>query len=61
MRADSGGSFRFTGLAPGDYRVMSTYDFREVDEEAMTIAAPNIIHLSAGQTETVSLAIFESR
>lgn len=61
MRADKQGRFRFDGLAPGDYRLMSSYDFREVDEDAMALAAPGTLRLDSGQAETVRLTPYESR
>ena len=61
VRTDGAGRFSFAGLAPGDYRLMSSYDFREVDEDAMLVAAPTVIRLGAGQAEKVELTIFETR
>lgn len=33
--ADTDGKYRFTGLPPGDYRMLATYDFTEIDESAL--------------------------
>ena len=60
LRAGPDGRFRFEGLAPGSYRVLSSYDFREVDEDVMELAGKLVV-LTAGQTETLVLAAFESR
>jgi hypothetical protein len=40
---------------------MSTSDFREVDEEAMELASPKLIVLTASPTETITLEPFETR
>ncbi len=47
--SDVNGHYSFTGLPPGDYRVLATFDANEVDEELLDIAKAPSTHLDAGQ------------
>jgi len=41
-RTDAQGQFLFSGLAPGDYRILSTFEYLDPDAETMTQAAQEI-------------------
>jgi len=60
LRADRNGRFQFAGLPPGSYWLMSSYDFREVDDEIM--AAPRAVNVTVGASAeaTVNLPLYET-
>jgi protocatechuate 3,4-dioxygenase beta subunit len=47
-RTDVGGQFQFTGLAPGTYRIVSTFEFQNPDAAAMDAAGALAIKVEAG-------------
>ncbi|HEY1339122.1 MAG TPA: carboxypeptidase-like regulatory domain-containing protein [Bryobacteraceae bacterium] len=55
-RTDSTGGYRFTGLAPGAYRILSTFEFREPDSAAM--AAGRVIKVERGKDQLVDLGLY---
>jgi hypothetical protein len=48
--SDAAGAFRFTGLPPGDYRVLPTREFREISAEAAEEARAVTLTLAEGQS-----------
>ncbi|HKD04491.1 MAG TPA: carboxypeptidase-like regulatory domain-containing protein [Bryobacteraceae bacterium] len=52
-RADGAGSYRFAGLAPGRYRILSSFDFDPEDRTLMQRAANLTLH--EGETASQSL------
>ncbi len=56
--ADVNGHAHFDGLPPGDYRVLSTFDVIEIDEEILGEAAAQTIHADLGQAPSVDLALW---
>jgi len=54
--ADVKGHAHFDGLPPGDYRVLSTFDVSEMDQEILDEAAAQTIHVDLGQAASVDLA-----
>jgi hypothetical protein len=52
IRTDKRGEFQFNGLAPGHYRVLSTFEFEDPDEQTMQAARAKTISLKEG-VETV--------
>jgi hypothetical protein len=52
---DINGHFQFTGLPPGDYRVLATMDIREITAEAAEESNAKRLALSEGQTANVEL------
>jgi hypothetical protein len=56
--ADSSGYYTFTGLPPGDYRVLASFDLSEVDEEVLDAARAPVTRLDAGQRITADLPLW---
>jgi hypothetical protein len=48
-RTDMNGQFRFTDLTPGNYRVLSSFDYRLPDSQAMSIAGARPVKVDEGQ------------
>jgi protocatechuate 3,4-dioxygenase beta subunit len=57
-RTDLGGRYEFYGLAPGDYRVLGTFEFQAPDEAAMDVAQPRPLHLAEGQDQALDLDLY---
>ena len=56
--SDTEGHYRFDGLPPGDYRVLATFDFTEVDEDAIEEAHAATVRLDASRKATVDLSVW---
>lgn len=56
--SNTDGGFQFTGLPPGDYRVLATFDLNEVEEEALDEARAVTIHVDASQTASLDLQLW---
>ena len=56
IAATSDGEFRFEGLPPGDYRVLASFDYDDVDDEVMFAANALAIKVEAGATARTDLA-----
>lgn len=50
-RTDVQGQFRFIGLAPGNYRILASFDYSEADSEVMTFARANPIRVQNSDIE----------
>ncbi len=48
--SDANGAFRFTGLPPGEYRILPTTEFREITAEVAEEARAVTVALAEGQT-----------
>ena len=48
--ADTEGKYHLDGLPPGDYRMLATYDFTEVDEASMDEGQAITVHAEESQT-----------
>ncbi len=53
------GRYRFSGLAPGDYLVLSTLEFEDPTEEMLTGAKARTAQLKESDTETLDLELYE--
>jgi len=60
-RADVRGQYRFQGLAPGDYRVMATFEYQMPDEAEMDRAEPRLVKVEAGSDLAQNLDLFVIR
>lgn len=60
-RADVRGAYRFLGLAPGTYRVFSSFDFQTPDENEMDRADPRVVTVEAGRGATQELVLYVDR
>ena len=56
--ADASGYYQFSGLPPGDYRVLASFDLSEVDEEILDAARAPVTRLDAGQRITADLPLW---
>jgi hypothetical protein len=54
-RTDINGRYQFNGLAPGQYRVMSSYDLDAPDPAAN----PTLVQVAEGSDRSVDLRLFE--
>jgi hypothetical protein len=57
-RTDIHGQFQFTGLAPGAYRILSTFEFQAPDAAAMGAAGASAIRLEEGATLPLNLSLY---
>jgi hypothetical protein len=56
--ADTDGKYHFQGLPPGDYRLLATYDFTEVDEASMDEGQAVTVHAQESQITTADLVLW---
>jgi hypothetical protein len=56
--SDTEGSFRFDSLPPGDYRVLSSFDVNEIDQDLIELSQAAVVHANASQTATVDLTVW---
>jgi protocatechuate 3,4-dioxygenase beta subunit len=56
--SDTEGRFRFDGLPPGEYRVLATFDFSEMDLEAFNEARAPTVRVEASQTTRTELPLW---
>jgi hypothetical protein len=60
-RADARGQFRFTSLAPGTYRLLSTFEYRAPDTEAIDSATPLTVVLERNSDLTKDIDLWVIR
>jgi len=58
--ADSDGKYQSGGLPPGDYRMLATFDFTEIDEAALDEGLAVTIHAESTQRTTADLLLWFS-
>lgn len=56
--SDVAGNYRFTGLPPGEYRLLATMDVREMSFEVAEESQAKIIQISDGQSVQASIPIW---
>jgi protocatechuate 3,4-dioxygenase beta subunit len=56
--ADAKGHYQFTGLPPGDYRVLATFDASEGDEEIVDAARVPVTRIDASQRLILDLPLW---
>jgi hypothetical protein len=56
--SDVEGTYRFTGLPPGEYRLLATMDVREMSLEVAEESQAKVIQLSAGQSVQAPIPIW---
>jgi len=61
VRTDGHGMYRFQGLAPGTYRVLSTFEFQSPDVEAMEMAAAPTLKVEAHTDQQYDLDLYGIR
>ncbi len=47
VRTDLHGNYRFEGLAPGNYRVLATFEYTNPDVDAMDLAGAKLIRIES--------------
>ncbi len=60
-RTDMRGSYRFDGLPPGVYRVLSTFEYQQPDESVMTNASAPSIQVESNSSPKVDLDLYVIR
>jgi hypothetical protein len=61
VRADMRGHYQFHGLAPGDYRVMATFEYQMPEEAEMDRAETRVVKAEAGANLGQDLDLFVIR
>ncbi len=56
--ADAQAGFRFRGLAPGAYRLVSSFDFDAPGEDLMPNVQPKLVRVAEGESVEANLALF---
>ena len=60
-RSDLNGQYRFSGLAPGKYRVLSSFESRGRDQSLITVAPARTLSLKEGSETPQDLELYVSR
>jgi protocatechuate 3,4-dioxygenase beta subunit len=60
-RTDLQGAYRFDGLAPGNYRILSTFEYQMPDAAAMDLAGARSVSVEAGGVRQMDLDLYELR
>jgi hypothetical protein len=58
LLSDTEGRFRFDGLPPGDYRLLATFDVKEVDGESIELSKAPLVKVEASQSAKIELPIW---
>jgi hypothetical protein len=61
VRTDTRGQFEFYGLAPGQYRLLSTFEFQNPDDAQLDASKPRVVRIDEAQDLAVDLDIYEIR
>jgi hypothetical protein len=56
--SDTDGHFRFDSLPPGDYRVVSSFDVNEIDQDLIELSQAAVVHANALQTAIIDLKLW---
>jgi hypothetical protein len=57
-RTDVRGHYQFYGLAPGTYRVLSTFEYQSPDEAAMERTSPRLVTIEGGRNQVQDLDLY---
>ena len=60
VQTGADGRFEFTGLAPGSYRLIASYELISVDEDMLATMPAQSLSLGAGQNGSVSLTLYRT-
>ena len=60
-RTDMRGAYRFDGLAPGVYRVLSTFEYGSPDVAQMELAGAQTVRVAWSGNQTADLDLYEIR
>jgi hypothetical protein len=61
VRTDVRGQYQFVGLAPGTYRVFSSFDYQSPDEAATARANPREVTIEGGRAQVQDLDLYVVR
>jgi hypothetical protein len=61
VRADVYGNYEFTGLAPGYYRVLSTFDYQSPESEEMDLAEAKVVKIEKSDPRSLDLQLYVAR
>jgi protocatechuate 3,4-dioxygenase beta subunit len=56
--SDTDGRFRFDSLPPGDYRVLSSFDVNDVDQDLIELSQAAVVHADASRTAAIDLKVW---
>jgi hypothetical protein len=60
-RTDTRGQYQFYGLAPGNYRILSTFEFQAPDSPTMELAGPRTVKIEEGRDTPLDLDLYVIR
>jgi len=60
-RTDTRGQYQFYGLAPGNYRILGTFEFQAPDSATMEAAGPRTVKIEEGRDTPLDLDLFAIR
>ena len=60
LAANAEGEFRFQGLAPGEYRLIASFDYDEVDEEIVVAADAITLRVEASTVSPAELSPYQA-
>jgi protocatechuate 3,4-dioxygenase beta subunit len=60
-RTDIHGQYQFFGLAPGHYRIVSTFEFLAPDSATMDLASPRTVQIEEGRDTPLDLDLYVVR
>jgi hypothetical protein len=60
-RTDIHGQYQFYGLAPGNYRILSTFEFQAPDSATMESAGPRTVKIEEGRDTPLDLDLYVIR
>jgi hypothetical protein len=58
VRADAQGQYQFVGLAPGTYRLVSTFEYRSPEAEDIDIMTPLTVVVEEGRDQQQDLSLY---
>ena len=58
VRTDLRGQYRFSGLAPGSYRILGTFEYEKPDADSMTTAGARTVTLSEATDTAQDLDLY---
>ena len=56
--SDADGRFQFDSLPPGDYRLLATFDVKEVDAELIDLSQAAVVSVGASQNTDVEVPVW---
>ena len=60
-RTDARGQYQFTGLAPGQYRLLGTFEYQSPDSAEMELAKPVMVKIEEAKDLQQDLELYVAR